>query len=220
MHDFTPGSQAAWSGPLKLNQEERAIDVRTADGRAAPLVVTLSAPRNALTVADATGDAHGEAIIRWGSHQGSYQEAVVDIERGEAFPIVAAGLEVAIKNTGGFQHNPDRTERQFRAAVHVGVGGVGRATRAVRVENLATNVESDRAFVPAFAGAFSVPRFPQTACRVRFYAANNVQIAEYLVRREEDRRILVPQGADRVSVVNADATTLVRGQVQFELTLR
>src|SRR5262249_44770244 len=111
-------------------------------------------------------------------------------------------------------HQPTRT---FRASCEPIAGQVERAFRAVPFANLQTGEEGRRQFVPDFARLFSFPRFPQVDGRVRFYGGAQQELAEYRFAVDQDLKLTVPPGADRVSIFNDDARVLLRGQVLFEL---
>lgn len=215
---FTAGSMWGWDSFLRYGEEQTVIDARVEGDAPAAIALTLAAVRGG---PDAPGqETDGLALLEWGSSQGSYHRAEVDVGRGDAFTVMASAVRVTIRNVGAAGGGDDHPTRRFRAHASFGGGAEARATRAVRLSGLATGIESPSELVPPFAAAFTFPRYPQVAARVRFIGGGGNPIAEYHFGRSEDRRVVLPAGAERVLVVNDDGTTLTRGQVQFELQLR
>jgi hypothetical protein len=215
---FTTGSCWGWQGSMPHRASVRALDV-TLEGDGPELITVVLEPiRGSSDLARPSNEVEIDAILEWGSVQGSPHRAEIDVGRGVALGLTGSRLIVTARNLGGGQVLAP--EAKLRASASLGgFGGAGPVVRAVSIGALEIAGVSAQQLIPAFAASVRVARAPTGPVAVSFYAGDGRELAEGRVRWGEDTAIPVPPGADRFAVSNTGHRRIAEVRAVFQLVL-
>lgn len=210
--------QRGWTGEVRYGERRDVLAVRLEAEDAAPITIHVEPVREILDLAAGADESEAELELEWGSGQGTWQSATIDVGRGLTLVLPAVELRARIRNVGAGNDNPPTRTWRVAAAV-ASSKHAGTPLRAVRVAQLLREEVSAEMFVPAYAYAFTFPRFPAVNAVATFIDGAGREISEHRFPADEDRLTLVTPGADRVRVQCLDDRTLERGRLLFQLGL-
>lgn len=218
---FTTGSHYGWDGKVRFEPApKRILDVRLEDDAIWPLTVTIEPLRVNGSPPAPANETEAEVHLEWGTGQGASHRTRIDVLRGTVFSVSAAHLRVSIRNVGTGRSEGSVPEGRWRASVAIGATSrVLPPIRCLQIRSLLPGASTEQLEVPAFAGYYTVSRFPQVDCRVQFFNGSGEHTAEYIIPARMDFRGRVPVGADRAVIINNDETSIRLARLEFELNL-
>lgn len=215
MRGITAGSSSGWTGDLFASSAAfRILDV-TLENELSRRVTVVIAPNTGesdqiLPVLDA------EAIVEWGTGDGTSQRAEVDVGVGTAFGLTCTRLIVSLRSIGMTSAHPRRT--RYRATASLGeAAGKFAPLRAVRFGSLDVGATSDLRLVPTFARRLFLVRSPQGPIDVRYLDSLSAELGTARSREGEEPPLIVVPGARGFSVTNIGAAPLSNLRAVFEL---
>ena len=215
---FTTGSCWGWQGSMPHRASVRALDV-TVEGDGPELITVVLEPlRNSEELSRPANESEIEALLEWGSVQGSPHRADIDVGRGVTLGLTGSRLIVTARNLGGGQ--VFAPEARLRASASLGgFAGSGPIVRAILVGALEVGAVSASMLLPAFAASLRFARVPVGPVAVVFTAGDGRELADARVRWGDDSALSVPPGADRFVVRNSGNHRLAEVRAVFGLVL-
>lgn len=205
---FTKGSCWGWQGVVPHPGVVRALDVTLEGDR--PSLVTI-----ALEPVRSDGESgEVEALLEWGTAQGSAHRAMIDLGGGQVLGLAASRLIVTLQNIG-----PAAAAKVRASASVEGTTGGMPALRALRLGAVVGLGSTAPLEVPAFARALTIVRAPLGAARALWLSGTGRPIGETAFRSEETISVMVPPGATEVVITNPGSVDWVDARAVFELAL-
>ncbi|MBK6689464.1 MAG: hypothetical protein IPG45_33670 [Deltaproteobacteria bacterium] len=206
---FTKGSCWGWQGLVPHPGSVRALDVTLEGDR--PSLVTLALE----PVRDEGEASEVEALLEWGTAQGSAHRAWIDLGRGQVLGLAASRVIVTLQNRGGGQARPPAAKVRASASVEGTTGGMApvRAVHLGAVPGLGSSAPFE---LPAFARTLWLARAPTGAARVMWLGPGATVLAEASL---DLGPALVPPGASDFVITNPGSVDWADARAVFELAL-
>ncbi len=206
----TKGSCWGWQGVVPYPGVVRALDVTLEGDRPSLVTIALEPVRDGES-------SEVEALLEWGTAQGSAHRAVIDVAAGQVLGLAASRVIVSLSNIGGGQAQPPAARMRASASVG-GAAGSMPVLRAVRLGSLAA-LSVLEIEVPPFARTASLVRAPAGAGRVLWLGGGGQAVGEGIWKIDEGGSLLVPPGAVAAVLTNAGSVDWVDARAVFELAL-
>jgi hypothetical protein len=219
MRGFTIGSSSGWAGLLSQSTAlVRVLDVAVEDERPHRITLAISPSTDGEHSSVPAPVIDAEAIVEWGTTDGTTQRAIVDVGAGTTFGVNGTRAIVTLRSIELTSRHPRET--RYRATASFGESREHfPPLRAVRIGALAAGVDSERKRIPDFARRVFLSRTPQERTSVRFFDGVGDEISLAQAEDGEEPALIVPPGAHAFLLINGSATPLVRACAVFELAL-
>ena len=171
---------------------------------------TAGATDQVSTVLDA------EAIVEWGTIDGTSPRTEVDVGAGTAFGVIGTRLIVSLRSIGVTPAHPRKSRYHATASLGEAAGKFA-PVRVIRFGSLDAGATSDLRAVPAFARRLFLVRSPQGAIDVRYFDGLGVEIGTARSREGEEPALIVAPGVRGFSVTNVGVAALGNIRAVFEL---